>query len=132
MATTPETTAENKRRFLEEYLEKYGNVAAASKVVGINRRTYYAWREADPEFALAIDDALEDVKDNLESQLILVGTGAKKGNPIGLIAVLNARAKDRGYSRHEISGPNSGAIVFEVVNLASGAKGTDPCKVSAP
>ena len=129
MATTPETTAENKRLFLEELREKYGNITAAAKVIGISRETFYAWEKSDEAFAKEYVNALEDVKDNLESQLILVGTGAKKGNPIGLIAVLNARAKDRGYSRHEISGPNSGPIRFEVVDFAPGTKRPDPGSV---
>jgi DNA-binding XRE family transcriptional regulator len=126
MPTAPETTAENKQLFLEELREKYGNITAAAKVVGISRETFYAWEKSDAAFAKAYAATLEDVKDNLESQLILIGTGAKKGNAIALIAVLNARAKDRGYSRHEISGPNSGPIRFEVVDFAPGTKRPDP------
>lgn len=126
MATTPETTAQNKLRFLDELRLAYGNITAAAKVVGIHRRTYHAWRKDDAAFDADAGDAHEDVKDNVESQLVLVGTGAKKGNAIALLGWLNARAKDRGYSRHEISGPNAGPIRFEVVDFAPGTKRPDP------
>jgi hypothetical protein len=58
------------------------------------------------------------VLDDLESDLIAVGRGKRRGgNVAALCAVLNARAKDRGYgiSRQEMSGKDGAALVLKVV-----------------
>ena len=78
---TPEETAANKQRFLEQLLDKYGNATAAAKATGISRETARLWRKDDPAFDALYEEALEDVKDNVESQLLLIGTGAKRGTP---------------------------------------------------
>jgi hypothetical protein len=77
------------------------------------RSTHYFWREADPAFDAACDAVLEDVKDNMESQLILIGMGVKQGSVVALLCWLNARAKDRGYGTSKIEG--GGKLSFVVV-----------------
>lgn len=110
-----EHTATLKALFVEQFRAKLGNVYQAATAVGINRRTYTQWKSDDEQFAAEIAEALEDVKDQIES-LILTG----KSTQTGRLAWLNARAKDRGYglNRHEHTGAGGGPITFEVVDFA--------------
>lgn len=59
---------------------------------GIGRRTYYEWRDADPEFAAQADEAIEDGTDILEDVLRSVAIG---GNVKALLATLKARRRDK-------------------------------------
>ena len=52
------TQAKRKERFLKE-LAKRANVSAAAKAAKVDRSTPYHWRETDPEFAAAWDEAVE-------------------------------------------------------------------------
>jgi hypothetical protein len=56
--------ADWERVFLEA-LRKTPNVSAACASAGVARKTAYAHRNADPEFAAAWDDALEQSTDSL-------------------------------------------------------------------
>jgi hypothetical protein len=58
-------TAEKKRLFLDTY-RTHGTIYHAAQAADVGRRTVYNWREADPEFAQAMDDAHEDATDALE------------------------------------------------------------------
>lgn len=49
-------------------LRKRGNVTDAAKKAGIGRSTAYEWREAEPEFAAAWDEAVEHAIDTMESE----------------------------------------------------------------
>ena len=51
-----------------EHLAKTANVTASARVTGFDRRTAYAHRLADPEFAADWDDALEASIDDLEGE----------------------------------------------------------------
>lgn len=122
MTAIEKKTAETKERFLAAFEKKYGNVRMACFAVGMPRSTYYFWRSSDPDFAGAVVDTLEAVKDNVESQLILIGTGAKEGNAVALLCWLNARAKDRGYGTSKIEG--GGKLSFVVVTAGDPAPGS--------
>lgn len=113
---TPEAVAAKKQQFLASLRIKYGNVFESCKLADISRRAFYNWLEDDKDFVVAYKDALEDALDNVESALLLVGMGAKKGNPTALLGVLNARAKHRGYGtyRQEITGLHGGAIEHRI------------------
>lgn len=64
----PETVeTPEKVRFLAE-LAKRGNVRDACKAARIARATPYRWREADPDFAAAWRDALDQAADVLERE----------------------------------------------------------------
>ncbi len=70
MARTPTTNATPQRmraKFLTA-LAKRGNITAAAKAAGVDRSTPYRWREAEPEFAAAWDDAVERACDLLEAE----------------------------------------------------------------
>jgi hypothetical protein len=122
MTAIEKKTAENKERFLAAFEKKAGNVRAVCVAVGIPRSTYYFWRSLDPDFAGAVADALEDIKDNIEFQLMLIGIGVKQGSVIALLGWLNARAKDRGYGTSKIEG--GGKLSFVVVAAGDPAPGS--------
>ena len=122
MTAIEKKTAENKERFLAAFGGKYGNVRAVCVAVGMPRSTYYFWRSSDPDFAEAVVDTLEEVKDNVESQLLLIGIGAKEGNVVALLGWLNARAKDRGYGTSKIE--RGGKLSFVVVAARDPAPGS--------
>lgn len=46
------------------------SVRAAADLVGINRRSVIRWKEKDPAFASAYEDALEDSADVLEDEAV--------------------------------------------------------------
>lgn len=63
----PRTARTDRARatFLEE-MRTTCNVSHSARAAGVGRRTVYDWRDADPEFAAAWDDAEEEAVDMLE------------------------------------------------------------------
>jgi hypothetical protein len=62
---TPEQRIRKQERFLKAYRES-GNIKASCKVAGINRQTFYNWRDHDTDFQAQLPDAKEDACDTLE------------------------------------------------------------------
>ena len=60
--------------FLDE-LARTGVVSSSARAGGIGRRTAYDWRDRDPGFARAWDDALEQAVDALAWWLQIRGGG---------------------------------------------------------
>ena len=52
-----------KRAAFLEHLAKHGNISAAARSVGVDRRFWYRVKETDQEFAGAWDDAVEQAVD---------------------------------------------------------------------
>jgi hypothetical protein len=86
-------------RALEAYYD-LGTVIAACKRVGISRRTWYNWAEADPVFADAVRRATEHVADDLEAEAI---RRAKDGSDTLLIFLLKAKRPAVYRERHTIN-----------------------------
>lgn len=49
-------------------LAETGNVTLAASAAGVNRATPYRWRQDDPDFARAWEDAMEAAADKLEQE----------------------------------------------------------------
>lgn len=64
-----ERTVKSARETFLEALAKRGNITESAAAAGVARRTVYQWRDADPEFASAWDDALEQAADAMEAEL---------------------------------------------------------------
>ena len=63
-----------RQRFLDE-LAQTGVVSSSARAAGIGRRTAYDWRDRDPGFARAWDDALDQAVDALTWWLQIRGGG---------------------------------------------------------
>lgn len=101
-AAAKEKTARNKARFLKAYEASLGNITAASNAIGIARTTYYLWRDTDPEFVKACEDAIELQKDFVESQLMKL---IRDGDSGSVRFYLQTKGRDRGYGdKMELTG----------------------------
>lgn len=87
-------TAERKAITIKAYEKKGGNVAATCEAANIGRRTFYLWKETDPEFAEAIKDLDESLLDFAESKLM---EKVQDGDLTAIIFTLKTKGKDRGY-----------------------------------
>ena len=85
---------ERKRLFLEAYVRKACNVAAACKAIGIMRGTFVDWRNNDSEFTTQLAHADESFIDFAESKLKEKIT---EGDEKSIIFFLKTKGKSRGY-----------------------------------
>ncbi|HXK37003.1 MAG TPA: hypothetical protein VJ553_05480 [Candidatus Paceibacterota bacterium] len=121
LATRRRSREEKKEQIPAALLKHKGNIDRACSACDTSRTQFFAWRNEDPEFKKVTDDARETawetVKDDLESLLIDIAHGKAKGNVGAACAVLNARAKDRGYgsSRQEVTGAEGRILTIKVV-----------------
>lgn len=71
MARRANATNATRQRARDAFLAelcKRGIISDAVKVAGFDRVTFYRWREEDPEFAKAWDDALDEAASTLENE----------------------------------------------------------------
>lgn len=76
------------------YKKKGCNMQETCDAIGINRLTFYRWREADPELERMLHEAVEGVIDFTESQLL---KAIKAGDVKAIIFFLKTKGKHRGY-----------------------------------
>lgn len=69
-APEQERTTIRKKKFLEIFEKSLGIIGAAATAAGIERKTYYRWREEDPEFKKKADEVLAIQPDAVEDKLI--------------------------------------------------------------
>lgn len=65
---TPTERAAAQAVFLQAYAE-LGTVTAAARAAGIDRRTFYSWRDADPRFGELLDDAISAHDDHIRAEI---------------------------------------------------------------
>ena len=61
---------DNKKRFLELFTAKAGNISELCKAIGVSRQAYYNWMKEDEKFKTAVEDAQESLIDFAESKLL--------------------------------------------------------------
>lgn len=127
--------AKQQERFLKE-LRRRANVSAAARKAKVGRRTAYDWYKADPDFAKAWDDALEEAVDGLEEaawRRARDGTLKpvyQQGRKVGQIreysdtltvTLLKAHRpeKYRERQQHELTGPNGAPLETGLPDLSS-------------
>lgn len=69
MARSVAQMAQAQKAKLPEAFARYGTITAATKAVGVGRRTHYNWLETDPEYAAAFADATEAFRESLEAEM---------------------------------------------------------------
>jgi AcrR family transcriptional regulator len=66
MATRSAKSTDRARETFLAELRATGNISHSARAAGMNRQTFYNWRDADPDFAAAWEDAEEEAIDELE------------------------------------------------------------------
>jgi len=85
-----------KQRFLKAYEANGFNVSDACRKTGVRRDVIYRWKKDDPEFANAMWEIEESIKDFVESQMI---KQIRNNNPAMIMWFLETKGKNRGYTR---------------------------------
>lgn len=80
--------------FIQALEQARGIVKDACAAVGISRKTYYNWRDSDPEFKAAADMVKEDVLDYVESKLL---DKVEAGDNTSIIFYLKCQGQRRGW-----------------------------------
>ena len=106
------TQAQQKKAFLAAYAE-LGTIVHACRAANVPRRTVYNWRQADEDFALALHDAGQDVRDDLVKEAI---RRAKDGSDTMLIFML--KALDPAMFRENVKVEHSGRIAHDLEGLS--------------
>lgn len=84
----------SKKKFLEIFKEKLGNISVSCRAYGINRQTFYNWYANDPDFKAAADDVKEVRMDFIENALM---QRINAGDTAAIIFAAKTICKDRGY-----------------------------------
>ena len=87
-----------KKQILELYPKKACNVSAVCSAVGITRKTFYDYMNADDEFADSIEESKEALIDNAES---ILQKKILSEDTVSLIFFLKTRGKSRGYTERQ-------------------------------
>ena len=92
------------------------NVSASARAAKMGRRTVYDWRDADPEFAAAWDEAEEEAVDDLEK---VARDRAIDGSDRMMEILLKAHRPEKYVERmrSEISGPGGSPIAIDMSGL---------------
>lgn len=108
------TTAKKKERFLKAF-ENCGIVLVGAKAAGVCRQTIYHWRDIDPKFARAFDEASENAADHLEAVAM---ERARAASDVLLIFLLKGMRPEKYRERVDASLAHSGElkIIIEQVN----------------
>lgn len=87
-------TARKRAQLLEAYRRAMCNVTLACKSLGISRRTFYMWREADKALAAELDDIKDEARDFIENALY---KRIEAGDTTAIIFACKTMLRDRGY-----------------------------------
>jgi hypothetical protein len=87
-----------KERFLAA-LPKVGTVMAAARAAGVGRSTVYGWRDEDPDFAAAMDEADEAATQELER--VAIARAKRKSDPL-MALLLKAKRPEVYRERSEV------------------------------
>lgn len=87
------------------------NVSESARAAGMSRNAAYCWREDDPSFAAAWEEAIETAADKLEQ---VAYERAKSGQSDRMLEILLKahRPKYREKQAVELTGPNGGPIEY--------------------
>lgn len=87
-------TVSRKIKAISLLTESLFNVAWLCKQLDIQRRSFNRWRELDPEFERACQDAQEEIYDQAE---VYLQKKITEGDTASLIFFLKTKCKQRGY-----------------------------------
>lgn len=88
-----------KVKFLEELAKAFGIISVACQYAGICRRTYYHWKDTDPDFRREAELIMEVQGDFVESKLL---ENIKGNDTQSIIFYCKTKLKKRGYTEKPI------------------------------
>lgn len=89
---------DRKEMFIDNLKASGGIICIACESTGINRSTYYRWRESDKEFADAVDEVMEAQVDFVESKLMEL---INAHDTTATIFYLKTKGKKRGWTEKQ-------------------------------
>lgn len=89
---------DRKEMFINNLKASGGIICVACESTGINRSTYYRWRESDKDFADAVDEVMEAQVDFVESKLMAL---INANDTTATIFYLKTKGKKRGWSEKQ-------------------------------
>jgi hypothetical protein len=129
-----------KQAMFLKVLEETGHVAHAASTIKVHRRRLYEWRDADPDFAAAWDDALEAYTQSLEAEADRRGMHGVpepvywRGEEVGTIQKysdtllmfrLNGMRPEKYRQRHEHTGKDGDPLSLTVIMKTTLAEALD-------
>lgn len=123
-------TAKDKAAFIEALKESKGIIVRACEAIGINRCTFYDWRDSDPDFKAACEEVTEVTLDVLESVVLNIAmAGQQERDQLNAAQfLLRSKGKHRGFSdkiETQISGEIKTQNTIEVVRAEFPNNGTE-------
>lgn len=88
---------------LKVYEKKGANVSATCAALGISRRTFYNWKNANKELANGLEEVEESLIDFAESKLV---ENIQEGNMTAILFYLKTKGRNRGYVERQESDVN--------------------------
>lgn len=134
-------TPKKREQFLQAIVDNAGNVTEACAAAGISKRSAYDWREADPDFKAAWDDAVELTTEALEQEVYRRAfEGCEepvfyKGEMCGAIKrysdtlamfTLKARKPEKYREKHEVSNPDGTPLMQPIADALLKIYASDP------
>ena len=95
----PQLPTDWQTRFLRYYRE-HGGLWRAAEAAGVSYDTAQSWRQSDPAFGQAVQDAKQSYADSLEQRMIAQAEAS--GNPVGYIVRLKALRPNEYIEKHAV------------------------------
>ena len=108
MSAPPDKIRHPKKAAMLAAIAKTGNISASARAAEIDRSTHYEWLHADPDYAAAVDQALEDAIDVLEA---VARKRAIVGSDVLLIFLLKGARPERYRERYQVE--HAGKVAVE-------------------
>ena len=89
---------DRKQTFIDNLKASGGIICVACESTGINRSTYYRWRESDKDFADAVDEVMDAQVDFVESKLMEL---INAHDTTATIFYLKTKGKKRGWTEKQ-------------------------------
>ena len=86
------------KKFLKKLDEVNGNISKACKALGIDRKTYYNWKNSNDDFRDRAEEVIDKILDDIED---VVYTKALEGDLKAAFFVLKTKGKKRGWSEKD-------------------------------
>lgn len=124
-----EATKEEICKVAEEFISRGHSLDALAGELGIVRKTVYNWKDAHPEFAIAVDRGFAKRQAHIE-KLLMSSAANNTGNASTLIFLGKNWAGLRDKMEQEVSGSGGGPLLITWANEIPHATDSDSVQSS--